>query len=90
MEDLFFSDEHKALRQTIRQFVEREITPHVDRWEEEGDLPNAVFRRMGELGYLGLRFPEAYGGEGWDYMAAIARTEEIISACTPRWRRRRF
>src|SRR6202022_2208860 len=69
--------EHDALRETIREFVSRELRPHADEWEAAEYFPDSVFPRMGELGLLGLRYPEKYGGEGGDYWSAIVLAEEM-------------
>ena len=74
---LFFNEEHEMLRQSIREFVEKELAPHAEEWEEEGMFPNSVFKRMGELGYLGLHYPEEYGGGAGDYFTNIVLAEEI-------------
>ncbi|MBC7253159.1 MAG: acyl-CoA dehydrogenase family protein [Actinobacteria bacterium] len=76
-EGLFFTQEHEMLRQSVREFVERELVPHADEWEAEGMFPDWVFRRLGELGYLGLHFPEEYGGGGGDYFTNIVLMEEL-------------
>jgi len=72
-----FSAEHEALRESVRDFVARELRPHADEWEEAEGFPDSVFRRMGELGLLGLRYPERYGGQGGDYFSAIVLAEEM-------------
>jgi alkylation response protein AidB-like acyl-CoA dehydrogenase len=74
-----FTDEHEQLRESIRSFTIRELAPHADEWEET-TFPDSVFRRMGELGFLGLSYPEAYGGQGGDYFASIVLAEEIVHA----------
>ena len=74
---LFFTEEHEMLRQSIREFVEKELAPHAEEWEEEQMFDNSVFKRMGELGFLGLRYPEEYGGGGGDYFTEIVLMEEI-------------
>lgn len=76
----FITEEHEAIRQTVRRFVEREITPHVDAWEREHALPRALYRKAGEAGILGLGFPEGYGGTPCDEFAKIVMTEEL---CRP-------
>ena len=76
-QSLFFTEEHEMLRQSIREFVEKELAPHAEEWEEEEMFPDWVFKRMGELGYLGLHFPEEYGGGGGDYFTNIVLAEEI-------------
>jgi alkylation response protein AidB-like acyl-CoA dehydrogenase len=74
-----FTDEHEQLRESIRSFVLRELTPHKDEWEET-TFPDSVFTRMGELGFLGLDKPEEYGGQGGDYYSALVLAEEIVRA----------
>ncbi|MFZ5650756.1 MAG: acyl-CoA dehydrogenase family protein [Bacillota bacterium] len=72
-----FTGEHQAVRRTIRKFVETEIAPHVEEWEREGYFADWVFPRMGELGFLSLRYPEKYGGAGGDYFMGIVVAEEM-------------
>ena len=72
-----FSEEHEELRKSIRAFVEAELAPHAAEWEKNKDFPDSVFTRLGELGYLGLAYPEAYGGGGGDYLCSIVLAEEM-------------
>jgi alkylation response protein AidB-like acyl-CoA dehydrogenase len=72
-----FTAEHDALRESIRDFVAKELRPHADEWEAAEYFPDSVFRRMGELGLLGLRYPEEYGGQDGDYFSAIVLAEEM-------------
>ncbi|HVE93487.1 MAG TPA: acyl-CoA dehydrogenase family protein [Acidimicrobiales bacterium] len=72
-----FTAEHDALRVALRTFVERELAPHADEWESAGDFPDDVFRRMGELGFLGLHFDETDGGQGGDYITMVVLAEEM-------------
>jgi alkylation response protein AidB-like acyl-CoA dehydrogenase len=74
-----FTDEHEALRESIRAFVLKELRPHAEEWEEE-TFPDWVFTRMGELGLLGLSYPEQYGGQGGDYYCNLVLAEEIVHA----------
>lgn len=69
--------EHDALRVSIRRFVEAEVTPFVDEWEEAGHFPDALFHRLGDLGYLGLHYPERWGGSGGDLAAGLILMEEL-------------
>jgi alkylation response protein AidB-like acyl-CoA dehydrogenase len=71
-----FTDEHDELRASVRAYVEKELAPHADEWEET-TFPDSVFRRMGELGFLGLHYPEEYGGQGGDYATQIVLSEEL-------------
>jgi citronellyl-CoA dehydrogenase len=73
-----FTDEHRALRKTIREFIDKEINPHVDEWEKAGRFPaHEVFKKMGRLGLLGVAKPEAYGGQALDYSYAAVCAEEL-------------
>ena len=73
-----FTDEHNQLRRTVRDFVEKEINPHVDEWEEAGAFPaHEVFKKAGKLGLLGINKPEQYGGMGLDYSYQMCATEEM-------------
>jgi acyl-CoA dehydrogenase len=72
-----FTDEHEMLRRTLRAFVEKEVTPHVGAWEDAGQIPRAFWRRLGELGVLGLEFPAEYGGGGGDFLSSVVLGEEM-------------
>jgi alkylation response protein AidB-like acyl-CoA dehydrogenase len=74
-----FTDEHEQLRESITNFALKELAPHAEEWEET-TFPDSVFRRMGELGFLGLDKPEQYGGQGGDYFSAIVLGEAISNA----------
>jgi alkylation response protein AidB-like acyl-CoA dehydrogenase len=74
-----FTDEHEQLRESIRRFVTKELAPHAEEWEET-TFPDWVFERMGELGFLGLDKPEAYGGQGGDYYTSLVLAEEMAYA----------
>ena len=72
-----FTHEHEMLRRTIRAFVEKDVLPHVTRWEEAGQIPRTFWRRLGELGLLGLEFPVEYGGGGGDLLSSVVLGEEM-------------
>ncbi|MBP1768923.1 MAG: acyl-CoA dehydrogenase, partial [Candidatus Aminicenantes bacterium] len=71
MKSLYFSSEHETFRSTVRQFVEKEVTPHADTWERERRIPRSIWKRMGELGFLGINHPEAYGGTAADFFYSV-------------------
>jgi citronellyl-CoA dehydrogenase len=73
---MYFNDAHEELRLHIRRFLEREVAPHLDEWEET-TFPDSIMRRFGELGFLGLRYPPEYGGQGGDYFTAVVMAEEM-------------
>ncbi|MCP4418625.1 MAG: acyl-CoA dehydrogenase [Chloroflexi bacterium] len=75
---MYFSEEHQMLRQTIRRFVESEINPNVEAWEEDRSFPaHDLFKKMGDLGLLGITYPEEYGGMGLDHWYQVVMLEEI-------------
>lgn len=73
----YFTEEHEQLRQEIRTFIEQEITPNVQEWEEEGIFPKSLFKKLGDKGYIGLRYPKSVGGEGRDYFSGLILAEEL-------------
>ncbi len=76
-ESPFLREEHVALRDQLRRFVRSEIAPHADAWEIDGMVPRSVLRHMGALGFLGVRYPEAYGGSEMDTVATAVLAEEL-------------
>lgn len=72
-----FGPEHEELRETVRRFVENEIAPFVDEWEDARIFPRELYDRCGELGFLGLKFPEEYGGQGGTYLHDAIWVEEL-------------
>jgi acyl-CoA dehydrogenase len=75
-----FAEEHEELRESIRRFVANELRPHAREWEDARWFPNSVFERMAELGFLGLKYPEEYGGQGGDYLHDAVLSEELARA----------
>jgi alkylation response protein AidB-like acyl-CoA dehydrogenase len=73
----YFTEAHDEMRKVIRKFIASEVTPYIDEWEEKGEYPRSILKRMGELGFLGLRYPEAVGGQGGDYFMSIVLAEEM-------------
>ncbi len=75
---MIFTQEHEELRRTIRSFVEKEINPNVDKWEDQPPFPaHELFKKMGDLGLLGVTKPEKYGGMGLDYSYGLVVAEEL-------------
>ncbi|MDI6753792.1 MAG: acyl-CoA dehydrogenase family protein [Thermodesulfobacteriota bacterium] len=79
--DFDLSEEQRIFQKAIRDFAEREIAPLVEKAEEEERLPLELFPRMGRLGYLGIRYPEAYGGSGADKISECIWAEELFRIC---------
>ena len=80
---MLFTPEHDALRHTVSRFVETEINPHVDAWEEAEEFPShMLFRKLGDLGLLGIKYDPAHGGLGLDFSYSMVMAEELgLIAC---------
>jgi acyl-CoA dehydrogenase len=72
-----FTEEHDELRESVRRFVEAEVAPHINDWEDARQFPRDLYRRCGELGFLGLKFPEEYGGQGGTHVHDAVWVEEL-------------
>jgi acyl-CoA dehydrogenase len=72
-----FTDEHEDLRQSARGFIERELAPHAQQWEDERWFPDEVFGKLAAQGLLGLKYPEEYGGQGGDHLHEAVLVEEL-------------
>jgi len=73
----YLSEEHSLLREQIRRFIREEVEPHGEDWERDGHVPRATLRKMGELGFLGLRYPAEFGGSEMDYLGTAVLAEEL-------------
>src|SRR5499427_1549927 len=73
---MHFTAAHEELRLQIRRCMEKEVAPHLEEWEETL-FPNSIIKRFGDLGFLGLRYPPEYGGQGGDYFSAVVLSEEM-------------
>jgi citronellyl-CoA dehydrogenase len=75
---MYFNDDHNALRELVKKFIDNEVNPYVDEWEEAGLIPlHDLFKKMGDLGLLGIRYDPKYGGQGLDYWFELVFLEEI-------------
>ena len=73
-----FTPEHEALRQTWKTLIDREINPHVDEWEKEGQFPaHELFKKMGDAGLLGVDKPVQFGGSGLDFSYTMVCSESL-------------
>lgn len=76
--ELYFTKDHDMVRRSVRDFVRKEIQPNLDEWEEKGESPlHDLFKKMGDLGFLGIRYDPKWGGQGLDYWYELAFLEEI-------------
>ena len=77
MEILTYTEEHRLFRDALKKFIEREVLPHVEEWEEAGITPREIWRKAGENGFLCMNVPEEYGGMGADFLYSVILTEEL-------------
>ena len=73
----YFNDDHRLFRQSVRDFLEKEVRPHVDQWEKDGRLPKSIYQKFGEMGYFGISQNEEYGGLNLDIWYKVIMDEEI-------------
>ncbi len=73
----YFTPDHELFRQGVRDFLQKEIAPHIDHWEKQQQIPKEIWKKMGDMGYLGLIYPEQYGGSGVDFFYSVVFIEEV-------------
>jgi acyl-CoA dehydrogenase len=73
----YFTEEHNQFRQSLRDFLQKEVVPFVDEWEKVGNPPRDIWKKFGDMGYFGLRFPEKYGGLSLDFFYDVILLEEL-------------
>lgn len=71
------SPEHQRFRETLRAFIQKEILPHIDDWEKQQETDRSIWKKMGDMGYSGLNYPEAYGGLDLDFYYSMIFCEEL-------------
>ena len=72
-----FSEEHEMFRKSLRDFLKREVKPNLNQWEKDGKIPKEIWKKMGKMGFLGLSFPEKYGGSNLDFFFEVVLNEEM-------------
>lgn len=77
MESLYFTEEHRFFRQSFRDFLQKEVVPHIEKWEDTGTIDRFIWEKMGEMGYFGISYPEAYGGLDLDIFYLVIYLEEL-------------
>lgn len=76
MNSYYFTEEHELFRQSLKAFLQKEVMPNIDDWEEERRIPKDVWKKMGDMGFLGLGYPSKYGGMGLDFFYDVVFCEE--------------
>ena len=74
---MYFTEEHEAFRQSFRDFLQKEVTPHIDKWEKSGTIERFIWKKFGEMGYFGLNSPEEFGGMNLDIFYTVIFLEEL-------------
>jgi len=77
MNPLYFTEEHQSFRQSFKEFLEKEVKPHINKWEDQGKIDRFIWEKFGEMGYFGLNAPEAYGGLELDLFYTVIFLEEL-------------
>ena len=74
---MYFTEEHELFRESLRDFLKKEVVPHIEKWEETGHIERFIWKKFGEMGYFGVAYPEAYGGLDLDIFYTVILLEEL-------------
>ncbi|HBI39774.1 MAG TPA: acyl-CoA dehydrogenase [Tenacibaculum sp.] len=77
MNNMYFTEEHMSFRQSFKDFLQKEVVPHINKWEKEGKVERFIWKKFGEMGYFGLNQPEKYGGLNLDLFYTVIFLEEL-------------
>lgn len=77
MNSMYFTEEHELFRQSFRDFLHKEVVPHIEKWEKNGTIERFIWEKFGEMGFFGLNYPEAYGGMNLDLFYTVIFLEEL-------------
>jgi len=77
MQSMYFTEEHDLFRESLKEFLKKEVSPHIEKWEESGTIDRFIWEKFGEMGYFGLATPEAHGGLGLDLFYTVIFLEEL-------------
>ncbi len=77
MSTRYFTEEHQLFRESLQDFLKKEVVPHIDKWEETGTVDRFIWKKFGDMGYFGLAYPEAYGGLDLDLFYTVILLEEL-------------
>ncbi|MBF6607981.1 MAG: acyl-CoA dehydrogenase family protein [Flavobacterium sp.] len=73
----YFSEEHESFRQSLKDFLQKEVVPHIEKWEETGTIDRFIWKKFGDMGFFGINYPEAYGGLNLDLFYTVIFLEEL-------------
>ncbi|MFY0631534.1 MAG: acyl-CoA dehydrogenase family protein [Flavobacteriaceae bacterium] len=77
MANMYFTEEHEVFRESFKDFLQKEVVPHIEKWEKTGDIERFIWTKFGEMGYFGLSYPEEYGGLDLDMFYMVIFLEEL-------------
>ncbi|MBU2939631.1 acyl-CoA dehydrogenase family protein [Lacinutrix sp. C3R15] len=77
MSNMYFTEEHQLFRQSLQDFLKKEVVPHIDKWEKTGTVERFIWKKFGEMGFFGLAYPEEYGGLNLDLFYTVILLEEL-------------
>lgn len=77
MNSVYFSEEHDLFRASLRDFLQKEVVPHIEKWEKTGTIERFIWKKFGEMGFFGIPYPEAYGGLNLDLFYTVILLEEL-------------
>ena len=77
MEEMYFTEEHELFRKSLKDFLQIEVVPHIDKWEEDGVVERFVWKKMGDMGFFGINYPEEFGGLNLDLFYTVIFLEEL-------------
>ncbi len=74
---MYFTEEHNLFRNSLQDFLKKEVVPHIENWEKTGEIDRFIWKKMGDMGFLGINYPEAYGGLDLDLFYTVILLEEL-------------
>ena len=77
MGSMYFTEEHQLFRNSLRDFLQKEVVPHIEKWEKTGTIERFIWKKFGDMGFFGISYPEKYGGLNLDMFYMIILLEEL-------------
>jgi len=77
MNSMYFTEEHQLFRKSLQDFLQKEVVPHIDKWEETGVIDRFIWKKFGDMGFFGIKYPEIYGGLDLDLFYTVILLEEL-------------
>ena len=77
MNSMYFTEEHNLFRKSLQDFLQKEVVPHIEKWEKTGNIDRFIWKKFGDMGFFGINYPEAYGGMDLDLFYTVILLEEL-------------